>query len=82
MVWRSLGDQKDSTPPILDPGSCLGGLLLDSGKWIIFKTGRLRLESITGNLTVDILQFKHYYFCIPPNKRKEFVRDFRKSEEK
>ena len=57
--------------------SCLGGGLLDSGICVVYKTGRIGLRSKKDVKTFDVVKFSHYYFCISPEKRAAFIKEFR-----
>lgn len=58
--------------------SCMGGLVSDSGRWLVSRTGRIGLRSASGTRTLEVVKFSHYYFCIAPNREISFARDFRK----
>ncbi len=61
--------------------SCVGGpRVFDSGIWFVYKTGRIGLKSKSGLQTFYLMKYRHFYFCIPPNKRLKFVDDFLKSQ--
>lgn len=57
---------------------CIGGEVLDSGVWFVYKTGRVGLKGKWGLHTFDLVKFSHFYFCIPPDQRVNFVTAFAK----
>lgn len=56
--------------------NCVGGEALDSGIWIVYKTGRIGLKSKSASQTFDVIKFSHYSICIPPKERAKFINDF------
>jgi hypothetical protein len=54
--------------------------ILDSGAWIWHKPGMIGLKSKSGLQLFDLIKYRHFYLCIPTNKRGKFVADLLSSQ--
>lgn len=57
-----------------------GGGILDSGTWFLDKPGMISLKSKIGLQTFDLIKYRHFYICVPSNKRVKFVDDLLSSQ--
>jgi hypothetical protein len=57
-----------------------GGIKLDAGTWFISRSGGVALQVESGIQHYAIMKYRHYYFCIPFDKRSNFVHAFRKAK--
>jgi hypothetical protein len=54
--------------------------ILDSGTWFLDKHGVIGLKSKNGLQKFDIIKYRQFYLCIPPNQRGKFVDDLLSSQ--
>ena len=74
----TLAQTANNSPAIYN--SVPGIVLLAPDSAHILQAGRLHLPSAKGNKAFDLIQYDHYYFCVPPEKRAAFVAELNTNE--